>query len=259
MKVTTTVGRAAGALVAGALIGNVTPQMPASAGTDGTATARGSIAAAKALPESAKGTVRTTGKKLNVRAAPGTQYTSFKKLGNSTKVTILCQTEGSKVKGPFGTSTIWDMLSYGGFVSDAYIKTGSDGYVTDKCDRSPQPKKANPRSADQAISWQFSRLGSVKGEQWCLRFQAQSFGYVRAGIPTAEEAGDQAELRQGVPPRGALVWYHNGGTTGHIVLSLGEGLVIGTSVPDRVGVGPYKYGKYEYRGWSTPDFPEGVR
>src|SRR5262249_61765215 len=77
----------------------------------------------------ATGTVNTAGSPLTVRAGPGTGYDAWSSVADGTTVTILCQTPGSSVTGTYGTSTIWDMLTNGGFVSDAYVNTGSDGYV----------------------------------------------------------------------------------------------------------------------------------
>jgi hypothetical protein len=35
--------------------------------------------------------------------------------------------------GPDGTSNIWDNIDDGEYVSDAYVKTGSDGYIASRC------------------------------------------------------------------------------------------------------------------------------
>jgi uncharacterized protein YraI len=207
----------------------------------------------------ATGTVNTAGSPLTVRASPGTGYDAWSSVADGTTVTILCQTPGSSVTGTYGTSTIWDMLTNGGFVSDAYVNTGSDGYVEHHCVYSADPPRANPRSINSAISWEFARLGSTAYEGLCLAFQAQGFGWSYSGFSTAESAGDWMVNHSymhtsGIPPRGALVWYHNSAGTGHVVVSLGEGKIIGTSVNDRVGVAGYLY-HGSYRGWTVPYFP----
>jgi uncharacterized protein YraI len=73
------------------------------------------------------------GVRLNVRNGPGTGYSIVRVLPEGSKVPIYCQTPGTTVSGPYGTSKIWDNISNGQFVSDAYILTGSDGYVADRC------------------------------------------------------------------------------------------------------------------------------
>ncbi|MGW3291690.1 SH3 domain-containing protein [Streptomyces sp. NPDC001002] len=74
------------------------------------------------------------GVRLNVRSGPGTSYSIVRVLNAGAKVPIYCQTPGTRVTGPYGTSNIWDNISNGEYVSDAYILTGSDGYVADRCD-----------------------------------------------------------------------------------------------------------------------------
>jgi uncharacterized protein YraI len=207
----------------------------------------------------ATGTVNTAGSPLTVRAAPGTGYTAWSSVADGTSITIKCQTPGSSVTGTYGTSTIWDMLPNGGFVSDAYVYTGSDGYVEHRCVYSANPPRANPRSINSAISWEFARLGSTAYEGMCLHFQANAFGWTSSGFSNAEVAGDWMVNHgymhtSGTPPRGALVWYHNSSNTGHVVVSLGEGKIIGTSVNGRVGVASYTY-RSGYRGWTVPYFP----
>ncbi|WP_027346310.1 hypothetical protein [Hamadaea tsunoensis] len=208
---------------------------------------------------SASGTVNTAGTALTVRAAPGTGFDAWDTVADGSKVTILCQTEGSQVSGTYGTSTIWDMLARGGFVSDAYVYTGGDGYVTGKCDYVGAPPRANPRGINAAISWAFSHLGSSAYENLCLKFTGLSYGWSYTNWATAEVGGDYMVNHgymhtSGIPPRGALVWYHNSSGTGHVVISLGEGKIIGTSVGGQVGVDDYLYHS-SYRGWSQPYYP----
>ncbi|PWI11658.1 SH3 domain-containing protein [Streptomyces sp. NWU339] len=73
------------------------------------------------------------GVRLNVRSGPGTGYTIVRVLAEGAQVPIFCQTPGTTVTGPYGTSKIWDNIANGEYVSDAYVKTGSDGYVTSRC------------------------------------------------------------------------------------------------------------------------------
>ncbi|MET9736359.1 SH3 domain-containing protein [Streptomyces sp. NPDC006458] len=73
------------------------------------------------------------GVRLNVRSGPGTGYRILRVLPEGAKVPIYCQTPGTSVTGPYGTSNIWDNISDGEFVADAYVNTGSDGYVASQC------------------------------------------------------------------------------------------------------------------------------
>ncbi|MET8285919.1 SH3 domain-containing protein [Streptomyces sp. NPDC051639] len=73
------------------------------------------------------------GSALNVRSGPGTGYRIVRVLPEGSRVSIFCQTPGGSVSGPYGTTSIWDNISNGEYVSDAYVKTGSDGYIAPRC------------------------------------------------------------------------------------------------------------------------------
>jgi uncharacterized protein YraI len=73
------------------------------------------------------------GVRLNVRSGPGTSYPVVRVLPYDAEVIIYCQSPGTKVNGYYGTSSIWDNISSDQFISDAYVDTGSDGYVTGRC------------------------------------------------------------------------------------------------------------------------------
>ncbi|KES03703.1 hypothetical protein BU52_29295 [Streptomyces toyocaensis] len=73
------------------------------------------------------------GYQLNVRSGPGTGYPVVRVLTEGAWVSIRCQTPGTWVSGPYGTSNIWDNIGNGQYVSDAYVRTGSDGYVAPRC------------------------------------------------------------------------------------------------------------------------------
>ncbi|MDX6349507.1 MAG: hypothetical protein QOF84_4297 [Streptomyces sp.] len=73
------------------------------------------------------------GLRLNVRSGPGTGYPVVKVLPYDARVTIYCQSPGTSVDGYYGTSNLWDNINPSQYVSDAYVKTGSDGYVAPRC------------------------------------------------------------------------------------------------------------------------------
>ncbi|HVM69292.1 MAG TPA: peptidoglycan DD-metalloendopeptidase family protein [Gaiellaceae bacterium] len=80
----------------------------------------------------ASGTVDTAGPALTIRSGPGTGYAAVGSVADGAKVTIRCQASGQKVRGKFGTSTLWDNIGKG-YVSDSYVHTGSDGRVAPSC------------------------------------------------------------------------------------------------------------------------------
>ncbi len=84
------------------------------------------------------GRVKTAGGGLTVRFAPTLRATPLDlKLRNGEAVRITCQTRGDQVRGTFGVSSIWNRLPNGGYVSDAFVSTGFDGWATRYCPQGP--------------------------------------------------------------------------------------------------------------------------
>ncbi|MEH0546031.1 SH3 domain-containing protein [Streptomyces sp. B21-105] len=73
------------------------------------------------------------GVRLNVRSGPGTGYSVVRVLAEGARVPVYCQSPGTWVSGPYGTTNIWDNIADGQYVSDAYVRTGSDGYIAPRC------------------------------------------------------------------------------------------------------------------------------
>ncbi|WP_410664808.1 hypothetical protein [Amycolatopsis sp. lyj-84] len=79
------------------------------------------------------GVISTAGDPMNVRASASTTAAIKGLAANYAKVNIECYVEGETVTGKFGTSNIWDRIGPGHYVSDTYLKTGSDLPVAPKC------------------------------------------------------------------------------------------------------------------------------
>ncbi|MFB6676979.1 peptidase [Streptomyces sp. NPDC056390] len=73
------------------------------------------------------------GTTVNVRSGPGARYRSVRVLPIGATVPIFWQRPGETDSGAYGTSNVWDDIGVGEYVSDAYVKTGSDGYVAPRC------------------------------------------------------------------------------------------------------------------------------
>jgi uncharacterized protein YraI len=73
------------------------------------------------------------GVRVNVRSGPGTNFQIVKILPYDARVAVYCQSPGTTVNGYYGTSNIWDNIDPGQYISDAYVKTGSDGYIAPRC------------------------------------------------------------------------------------------------------------------------------
>ena len=101
--------------------------------------------------DAATGTVMTSGENLNIRSGPGTSYNLIGKLAPGTVVSFSCYEQGSAVTGPYGTETIWDRLDSGGFVTDAWVYTGSNSAKVPLCSTPAMPNPTYNRSA--AVAW----------------------------------------------------------------------------------------------------------
>ncbi len=78
------------------------------------------------------GRVNTTGAPLTIRAGASTSTSALGSVVDGATVRIRCQVRGQAVSGTYGSSTLWDQIGTG-YVSDAYISTGSDGQVAPTC------------------------------------------------------------------------------------------------------------------------------
>jgi uncharacterized protein YraI len=73
---------------------------------------------------------------LNMRSGTSESTALIGCIPNSAAIPIECIAHGSAVTGPFGTETIWDRTIYKGktgYVSDAWIYTGTNGAAAATC------------------------------------------------------------------------------------------------------------------------------
>jgi len=78
------------------------------------------------------GTVNTAGSPLTVRSGTNTSTTAIGSAPDGGTVRITCQTRGQTITGTYGTTSLWDKIG-AGYVSDAYVYTGSDGQIAPSC------------------------------------------------------------------------------------------------------------------------------
>jgi hypothetical protein len=70
-----------------------------------------------------------TGNSVNCRSGPSTSGSVVKTYSKGADVKISCQIAGETVSG----NNLWDKTQDGCYVSDYYVKTGSNGMVTGQC------------------------------------------------------------------------------------------------------------------------------
>ncbi|WP_433268653.1 peptidoglycan DD-metalloendopeptidase family protein [Micromonospora vinacea] len=73
------------------------------------------------------------GGSLTRRAGPGTGYGSLGSVADGATVTISCSANGTSHTGRYGTTALWNRLSDGSWVSDAYLSTGVNGPINGWC------------------------------------------------------------------------------------------------------------------------------
>jgi hypothetical protein len=183
----------------------------------------------------------TTAGTLPAHAATGTVVTD-----SGTGVVI----RSGNATGKFGRSLIWDHVPGKGFISDAYVDTGSSGLVAPLC-------TSNPR-ADRAISWYAARSGSTAYQGLCEKAAENSFGKDLIWGSAKEDWNDA--VARGVahrgdlnPPKGALVFWDLAAPYGHVGVARGDGYFWATSVNGAIGLAKLPY-YTNYLGWAWPNF-----
>jgi hypothetical protein len=84
---------------------------------------------------------------LNLRSGPNGSTTLIGCIPDNTVMPIACTVQGDAVTGPWDTTTIWDKVTYGGttgYVSDAYVYTGTNSSAAVACATAPAPPAALP-------------------------------------------------------------------------------------------------------------------
>jgi len=130
------------------------------------------------------------------------------------------------------------------------------------------PGHRNPHSCDQALTF-LQREDATNSRRWyrsCLALVANAYGWGYSGVATAGEhaqllkqAGQLHTSRTNIP-RGAVVWWTNGGA-GHVAIYDGNGHIYSNDAvtPGEVSLVawdlPEKKWGQRFAGWSAPHFP----
>jgi flagellar protein FlgJ len=84
-----------------------------------------SIPSCAALAAAAAPTVKTDGSALNVRSAASSQSPKIGTVANGAKVSLSCYVTGETVTGAVRTTSQWDRLASGGYISHAYVQAST--------------------------------------------------------------------------------------------------------------------------------------
>lgn len=189
------------------------------------ATAGGTMFAAADVA-SATGTGRIIASPcLTLRGGASTSAAAVACIPYNTTVGIDCTTSGDSITGPYGATSLWDHTSYGGqsgFVTDAWVYTGTAGAIAGQC------ASSSPSSREQrAVSWVAARAGSSAWNGLCETMVENAYG-TRYQYSSAI-ADYQAQRAAGRihtdtnPPAGVLVFYSGNSSYGHVEIANGDG------------------------------------
>jgi hypothetical protein len=80
-------------------------------------------------------TVRTGtgGGYVNLRSGPDVSETAVGRVADAGTVHLSCWTYGSRHEGPWGSSNLWNRLTDGSWISDAFVWTGTFDPVVPRC------------------------------------------------------------------------------------------------------------------------------
>jgi LasA protease len=73
------------------------------------------------------------GGSLTRRSGPGTGYAVLGSVADGATVTVSCSANGTTHTGRYGATSLWNRLSDGSWVSDAYLWTGVNGPINGWC------------------------------------------------------------------------------------------------------------------------------
>jgi uncharacterized protein YraI len=222
--------------------------------------------------QAATGTVHTSGAPLTVRSTASTSAKVVGSVATGSKITIDCQTTGTKVTGKYGTSTVWDHLpAKHGYVSDTYVYTGSDGRVAPTCGSSSTTKcstsgTGDKKSCAQAVAWAKAHETTRYHSDYyrrCDHIVGLAYGWSASGSTTAYVHWTQIPSKykhsgSTSVPAGALAFFSGG--AGHVMISIGRGKFVsndihgnGTLTVTTISEIKSKWGK-PYLGWAQPWF-----
>lgn len=217
------------------------------------------------------GTVHTTsGASVNVRSGPHTSSSITGSVADGATVSISCQTHGDSVTGKYGTSTLWDKIS-GGYISDTYVYTGSDGQVAPDCSGSTDACSTSglgdPHTCAQAVSWAKAHIHSSYQSGYynlCDHLVGLAYGFSHSGSTTAQAHWNAIPSRykhggDRSVPAGGLAFFSTS-SDGHVMISIGGGTFVsndihgkGTYTKTTIGEIESTWGAH-YLGWAQPWF-----
>lgn len=221
----------------------------------------------------ATATVNTdSGASVIVHSGSNTSSANIGSVADGASISIDCQTYGETVTGKYGTSNIWDHIpAKGGYVTDTYVYTGSDGLVAPLCSGTTTPScsisgTGDPRTCAEAVSWAKAHETTSYHSEYvnmCDHIMGLAYGFPASGSTTAymhwtQIPGSFKHAGNYTVPAGGLAFFSGG--AGHVMISIGGGKFVsndingsGTLTETTIASVKSKWGK-PYLGWAQPWF-----
>jgi hypothetical protein len=143
--------------------------------------------AAAAESASPSGVVDTGGGRINIRSGPTTSGKVIATRANRSRLVLLCQVKGEKIRGHQRTTAMWNKVKGGGYVSDAYVKRGK---VPPACGRATSASGSAPSVR------QMHPLGLPDAQKSFVP-SAEQMGFAKTIIETGKKLG--------LPPRAWVI------------------------------------------------------
>lgn len=193
---------------------------------------------------------------LNLRSSPSSSASVLTCIPYNKTITISCTMSGSSMTGPYGTTKLWDKTTWSGktgYVTDAYVYTGTNGAVASTC-VTPPPASTTSK-AENALKWANARIGETIWDNLCESFVEEAYGRsFRYGSAIAHYNAVRSQVKTtGTPPKGAVVFYAAAEINygwGHVMISRGDGSYVTTAA--RVQVVNQSWPGAPYLGWYVP-------
>ena len=204
---------------------------------------------------------------LNFHSGPNGADTQIGCIPDGTTIAIACTATGNSVSGPYGSTTLWDETTWNaqtGFVSDAWVYTGTASAVAGTCTSTPTPTTVtttSPNSSSNSSGFLTTRLailndalsrpqgsvwpiGSFLGSQQgqCFAFVAKVLYDASSGkilLQNANALGYVAVYQQ-TSVRGSLLSGIAGGQPGDVIQISGNGYLHTMIIYQNLGGGAYE-------------------
>ncbi|KAJ2714185.1 hypothetical protein H4R19_001862 [Coemansia spiralis] len=158
---------------------------------------------------------------VNCRSGPGTGYSVVRGYARGQQVSIACQTTGTNIFG----NNLWDKTADGCYVSDYYVKTGTDGYVAKKCTAEAGPGGDDYPYKNQCGGvdpWNYYKCQCTSFVAWRintklgLRFNNMFKGLNWGNANTWDNAARRTGVSVNNEPVPGCIAQTNGGRYGHV-------------------------------------------